>query len=76
MGFSRQEYLSGLPCPTAGDLPNPGIKPGCPALQVDSLPANLPGKPREGPVSLQSKRSEEAAEEKSHAHRGWLMKLQ
>ena len=38
MGFSGQEYWSGLPCPTPGDLPNPGIKPVSPALQVDSLP--------------------------------------
>ena len=42
MGFSRQEYWSGLPCPPEGDLPNPVIKPASPvssALQVDSLPA-------------------------------------
>ena len=41
MGFSRQEYWSGLPCLPPGDLPNPGIKPESlmsPALQVDSLP--------------------------------------
>ena len=44
-GFSRQEYWSGLPFPPPGDLPNPGIKPGSPALQADSLPAELPGKP-------------------------------
>ena len=45
MGFPRQEYWSGLPCPPPGDLPNPGIKPRSPALQADSLPAELPGKP-------------------------------
>ena len=39
VGFSRQEYWSGLPCPSQGDLPNPGIEPGCPALQTDSLPS-------------------------------------
>ena len=39
MGFSRQEYWSGLPFPSPGDLPNPGIEPGSPALQVDSLPS-------------------------------------
>ena len=44
-GFSSQEYWSGLPCPPPGDLPNPGIKPSSPALQVDSLPAELPRKP-------------------------------
>ena len=36
MGFSRQEYWSGLPFPSPGDLSNPGIKPGSPALQADS----------------------------------------
>ena len=44
-GFSRQENWSGLPCPPPGDLPNPGIKQGYPALQVDSLPVELPEKP-------------------------------
>ena len=48
MGFSRQEYWSGLPCPPPGDLPNPGIKPRSPALQADSLPSELPGKPMHG----------------------------
>ena len=37
MEFSRQEYWSGLPFPPPGDLPDPGIKPGSPALQADSL---------------------------------------
>ena len=41
MGFSRQEYWSGLPFSSPGDLPNPGIKPGSPALQADSLPTEL-----------------------------------
>ena len=41
MGFSRQEYWSGLPFLSPGDLPNPGIEPGSPALQVDSLPTEL-----------------------------------
>ena len=45
MEFSRQEYWSGLPFPSTGDLPNPGIKPGSPALQADSLPSEPPGKP-------------------------------
>ena len=45
MVFSRQEYWSGLPCPSPGDLPNPGIKPLSPTLQVDSLPSKPPGKP-------------------------------
>ena len=49
VGFSRQEYWSGLPFPSPGDLPNPGIEPGSPALQADSLPTELQGKP---PCSL------------------------
>ena len=44
MEFSRPEYWSGLPFPSPGDLPNPGIKPKSPALQVDSLPAEPQGK--------------------------------
>ena len=40
MEFSKQDYLSGLPFPSPGDLPNPGIKP---VLQADSLPSELPG---------------------------------
>ena len=42
MEFSRQEYWSGLPFPSPGDLPNPGIEPGSPALRVDSLPSEPP----------------------------------
>ena len=38
MAFPRQEHWSGLPFPSPGDLPNPGIKPASPALQVGSLP--------------------------------------
>ena len=45
MKFSRQEYWSRLPFPSPGDLPNPGIKPGSPALQADSLPPESSGKP-------------------------------
>ena len=45
MGFSRQEYWSGLPFPSPGDLPNPGIEPGSPALRADTLPSETPGKP-------------------------------
>ena len=46
MGFSRQECWSGLPFPSPGDLPNPGIEPRSPALQEDTLPAEPPGKPQ------------------------------
>ena len=50
VGFSRQEYWSRVPLPSLGDLPNPGIEPGSPALQTDALPSEPPGKPmRLGP---------------------------
>ena len=45
IGFSRQEYWSGLPFPSPGDLPNPGLELRSPALQADSLPSEPPGKP-------------------------------
>ena len=47
MGFSRQEYWGGLPFPSWGDLPDPGIEPGSPTLHADSLPYEPPGKPLE-----------------------------
>ena len=43
--LSRQEYWSGLPFPSPGDLPDPEIKPGSPTLQADSLASESPGKP-------------------------------
>ena len=46
MGFSRQEYWSGLPFPSPGDLPNPGIEPGSPTFQADALTSEPPGKPK------------------------------
>ena len=45
MGFSRQEYWSGLPFPAPGELTNPGIEPSSPSLQADALPTELCGKP-------------------------------
>ena len=45
MGFSRQEYWSGLPFPSPGDLSDPGIKPGSPSFQADALTSEPPGKP-------------------------------
>ena len=45
MGFSRQECWSGLPFPSPGDLPDPGNKPGSPALWAGALPSEPPGKP-------------------------------
>ena len=49
MGFSRQEYWSGLPFPSSGELPVLGFEPGSPALYTDALPSEPPGK------SLQNK---------------------
>ena len=46
MEFSSQEYWSGLPFPSLGDLPNPGIEPVSPAFQADTLPSEPPGNPQ------------------------------
>ena len=46
MGFSRQQYWSGLPFPSAGDLPDPGIEPRSPAWEADDLISEPPGKPQ------------------------------
>ena len=54
MGFSRQEYWSGLPCPPPGDLPDPGMDPGSPAFHEDSLPLVLLGKPLSQGMFLQT----------------------
>ena len=45
MEFSRQEYWSGLPFPSSGDLPDPGIEPRSPVLRADALTSEPPGKP-------------------------------
>ena len=52
LGVSRQEYWNGLPCPPPGALPNPGIKLRAPALQVDSLAAESPAKPKNTGVGI------------------------
>ena len=54
MEFSRQEYWSGLPFPSPGDLPDPGIEPGSPRLQADTLPSEPPQKPTSSRASLKS----------------------
>ena len=51
MGFSRQEYWSGLPFPSPGDLSDPGIEPRSPALQADALSSEPPGKPDTEPLA-------------------------
>ena len=56
MGFPRQKYWSGLSFLSPKNLPNPGIEPGSPALQADSLPSEPPGKPTKS-YSVQSSRS-------------------
>ena len=58
MRFSRQEYWSGLPFPSPGYPPNPGIKPGSPALQADSLPTELQRKV----LTMYSKKKEQGIE--------------
>ena len=45
MGFSRQEYWTGVPFPSPGDLPDPGTEPGSPAFQAEALTSEPPGKP-------------------------------
>ena len=54
-GFSRQEYWSGLPFPPPGDLPDPGIEPESPALQVDSLPLSHQGSPVKGSTAARNR---------------------
>ena len=55
MGFPRQECWSGLPFPSPGDLPDPGIEPGSPALQADALPSEPPGTMTMGRVVIKIK---------------------
>ena len=55
-GFSRPEYWSGLSGPPPEDLPNPGIEPMSPTLQVDSLPAEPPGKPLKLQIKIEQYR--------------------
>ena len=53
MGFSRQEYYwSALPFPSPGDLPDPGIEPGSPALEADTLTSEPPGKPKNSAIKM------------------------
>ena len=52
MEFFRQQYWSGLPFPSPGDLPNPGIEPRFPTLWADSLTSEPPGKPHDLPLNV------------------------
>ena len=68
MEFSKQEYWSGLPFPSPGDLPDPGIKPASPALQADALSPEPPGKPD---VCMMGKRTRS---KKLHSHRRFTVR--
>ena len=69
MGFSRQEYWSGSPFPSPGDLPDPGIKPRSPALQIDALTSEPPGKPTQGIVVVINLIVKEVVRNKWHSDR-------
>ena len=60
MGFPRQDYWNGLPFPSLGDLPDPGIKLRSPVSQADSLPSELPGKPTIAYMSLKTRNENES----------------
>ena len=83
MGFSRQAYWSGLPFPSPGDLPDPGIKPESPVLQADALPSEPTGKPGSG-AGLAGKHSRgctflrpaDFKHTHSKAWRGWVLPAQ
>ena len=57
MGFSRQEYWSGLPCPSPGNLPHPGIQPQVSLMLAHSLQSEPPGKPKNTGVGIPSPRT-------------------
>ena len=67
-GFSRQEYQSGLPFPSSGDLPDPEIKPTSPALQVDSLLLSHQGNPGMQETQVQSLGWEDPLEKEMATH--------
>ena len=79
MGFFRQEDWSGLPFPSPGDLPNPGIEPESPALQVDSLSSespvvkNLPAMQETQEMNVQSLGQEDSLEEGTASHSSILV---
>ena len=69
MGFSRQEYWSGLPFPSPGDLPDPGIKPRSPALQAEALTSEPPEQtPPQSEAQLQSLGWEDPLEKDMATH--------
>ena len=70
MVFSRQEYWSGLPFPSPGDIPDPGIEPGSPELQADSLPSELSGEQRYSSANGSGTTGHSQAKSESK-HRPW-----
>ena len=68
VGFPRQEYWSRLPFPSPGDLPNPGIEPGSPALQADSIATEPPGKSEAPPCRSPEPRRHWSLFHKQQAH--------
>ena len=74
MGFSRQEYWSGLPFPSPGDLPNPGTEPGSLTLQADSLRSEPPGKPRSYVSQLKSLHAMKKEKKKKTHRPQWRLK--
>ena len=76
MGFSRQEYCSGLLCPPPGDLPNAGTEPRSPELQGDALLSELPRKPMNtgvGSLSLLQGNFLTQESKQSLLHFGWIL---
>ena len=67
MEFSRQEYWSGLPFPSPGDLPDPGIEPKSPALQADALPSEPPGKSIKMHENVPKLKDKSESESESHS---------
>ena len=75
MGFSRQEYLDGLPFPSPRDLSDPRIESKSPASQADSLPTEPPGKPVSVPLLVKLKRSLSRLIRRAHATRVIILHL-
>ena len=73
MGFSRQEYQSGLPSPSPGDLPDPGIEPTFPVLQADSLPLSHRGSPKDKLYVLIKKKKKEKKNPCKYIRPTWMV---
>ena len=71
-GIFQAAVWSGLPFPSPGDLPDPGIEPGSPTLQADSLPSESPGKPKSLYEDFKKKHGKESEGVSFHASHGWF----